>query len=239
MAASAALSTSTATVVATGSTACSALVRLLRLAGGGVLGPGSEAAACVAVWLHGGCGGLRGATTGYHIRPRTGWSRCWLQAGCSRRCSTCPGGGFQLAGLVALSVFSSSSQGCWPFTAELTRLVRCISTSITLSRSCSVPLGLHTTLQQARNTASAPHAPRVPMPAAPKNTTSCLACPWHSMDTSAMPSSNCSHAHKAHRVADMVAPGWPPGKCRLRFDVHPQSAWLDQTRIHASQLCGC
>ncbi|KAJ9512112.1 hypothetical protein QJQ45_012729 [Haematococcus lacustris] len=33
-----------------------------------------------------------------------------------------------VAGLVALSLFSSSSQGCWPFTAELTRVVRCSST---------------------------------------------------------------------------------------------------------------
>ncbi|KAJ9529755.1 hypothetical protein QJQ45_014533, partial [Haematococcus lacustris] len=46
---------------------------LLRLAGGGVLGPGSEAAGCEASWLlRGACGGLRGATTGHHIRPRTG-----------------------------------------------------------------------------------------------------------------------------------------------------------------------
>ncbi|KAJ9518801.1 hypothetical protein QJQ45_026070 [Haematococcus lacustris] len=56
-----------------GSAACSASVRLLRLAGGGVLGPGSEAAGCVASWLlHGACGELWGATTGHHIRPRTG-----------------------------------------------------------------------------------------------------------------------------------------------------------------------
>ncbi|GFH09083.1 hypothetical protein HaLaN_04162 [Haematococcus lacustris] len=78
----------------------SALVRLLRLAGRGVLGPGSEAAAYLAAWLlRGACGGLRGATTGHHIMPRTGWSRCWLQAGRSRRGSTCPAGGFQPAGL--------------------------------------------------------------------------------------------------------------------------------------------
>ncbi|GFH09113.1 hypothetical protein HaLaN_04200 [Haematococcus lacustris] len=84
-----------------GSAACSALVRLLRLADGGVLGPGSEAAAGVASWpLRGACGGLRGATTGHHIRPRTGWSRCWLHAGRSRRRSTCPVGGFQPARLV-------------------------------------------------------------------------------------------------------------------------------------------
>ncbi|KAJ9522781.1 hypothetical protein QJQ45_019807, partial [Haematococcus lacustris] len=57
-----------------GSAACSALV---RLAGWGVLGPGSEAAGSVAAWLlRGGCGGLRGATTGHHIMPRTGCSRC-------------------------------------------------------------------------------------------------------------------------------------------------------------------
>ncbi|KAJ9516644.1 hypothetical protein QJQ45_015186, partial [Haematococcus lacustris] len=137
---------------------------LLRLAGGGVLGPGSEAAGCVAAWLlRGAWGGLRGATTGHHIMPRTGRSRCWLQAGRSRRGSTCPAGGFQPAGLVALSVFSSSSQGCLPFTAELTRLVRCSSTSTTLPRSWSVPLGLHTTLRQARSTASAPQPPPVPM----------------------------------------------------------------------------
>ncbi|KAJ9515113.1 hypothetical protein QJQ45_028913, partial [Haematococcus lacustris] len=138
----------------------SALVRLLRLAGRGVLGPGSEAAACEAAWLlRGACGGLRGATTGHHIMPRTGWSRCWLQAGRTRRCSTCPAGGFQPAGLVALRLFSCLSQGCWPFTAELTRVVRCSSTSTTLPRRWSVPLGLHTTLQQARSTASAPQPP--------------------------------------------------------------------------------
>ncbi|GFH07914.1 hypothetical protein HaLaN_02791 [Haematococcus lacustris] len=185
-----------------GSAAGSALVRLLHLAGWGVLGPGSEAAAGVAAWLLrgacGACGGLRGGTTGHHIRPRTGWLRCWLQAGRSKRCSTCPAGGFQPAGIVALSVFSSSSHGCLPFTAELTRVVRCSSTSTTLPRRWPAPLGLHTTLQQARSTASAPHPPAVPMPAAPKNTTSCLTCPWRSMDTSAMSSSNCSHSHKAH-----------------------------------------
>ncbi|KAL6750711.1 hypothetical protein V8C86DRAFT_2800359, partial [Haematococcus lacustris] len=164
---------------------------LLRLAGGGVLGPGFEAAGCVgARLLRGACGGLRGATTGHHTRPRTGWPRSWLQAGRTRRCFTCPAGGFQPAGLVALSVFSSTSQGCWPFTAELTRLVRCSSTSTTLPRSWSGPLGLHTTLRQARNTASAPHPPPVPMVAAPKNTTSCLAHPWRFMDNSAMSSSN-------------------------------------------------
>ncbi|KAJ9512894.1 hypothetical protein QJQ45_029126 [Haematococcus lacustris] len=108
-----------------GSAAGSALVRLLRLAGGGVLGPGSEAAGCEASWLLcGACGGLRGATTVHHIMPRTGWSRCWLQAGRTRRWCTCPAGGFQPAGLVALRLFSCLSQGCWPFTAELTRLVR-------------------------------------------------------------------------------------------------------------------
>ncbi|KAJ9532988.1 hypothetical protein QJQ45_018070, partial [Haematococcus lacustris] len=52
---------------------------------------------------------------------------CWalalrlLAAGRTRRGSTCPAGGFQPAGLVALSLFSCLSQGCWPFTAELTR----------------------------------------------------------------------------------------------------------------------
>ncbi|KAJ9529670.1 hypothetical protein QJQ45_014402 [Haematococcus lacustris] len=55
-------------------------------------------------------------------------------------------------------LFSCLSQGCWPFTAELTRLVRCSSTSTTLSQRRSVPLGLHITLQQARSTASAPQA---------------------------------------------------------------------------------
>ncbi|KAJ9510491.1 hypothetical protein QJQ45_015954 [Haematococcus lacustris] len=154
---------------------CSALVRLLRLAGWGVLGPGSEAAACEASWLlHVACGGLRGATTGHHIRPLTGWSRRWLQAGRSRRCCTCPAGGFQSAGLVALRLFSCRSHGCWSFTAKLTRLVRCSSTSTTMPRRWSMPLGLHTTLQQARSTASALQPPLVPMPAAPKNTTSCL-----------------------------------------------------------------
>ncbi|KAJ9523773.1 hypothetical protein QJQ45_019962, partial [Haematococcus lacustris] len=69
----------------------------------------------------------------------------------------CPVGGFQPARLVGSSWFSCSSQGCWPFTAELTRVVRCSSTSTTLPSSWSAPLGLHTTLQQARNTASAPH----------------------------------------------------------------------------------
>ncbi|KAJ9526568.1 hypothetical protein QJQ45_017668, partial [Haematococcus lacustris] len=68
-----------------GSAAGSASVRLLRLAGGGVLGPGSEAAGCVAAWLlRGACGGLRGATTGHHIRPRTGW---WT----GKRASMCNG----------------------------------------------------------------------------------------------------------------------------------------------------
>ncbi|GFH17192.1 hypothetical protein HaLaN_13769 [Haematococcus lacustris] len=53
-----------------GQAAGSASVRLLRLAGGGVLGPGSEAAASEADWLlPGACGGLRGVTTGHHIRP--------------------------------------------------------------------------------------------------------------------------------------------------------------------------
>ncbi|KAJ9529772.1 hypothetical protein QJQ45_014550, partial [Haematococcus lacustris] len=180
-----------------GSDAGSALVRLLRLAGRGVLGPGSEAAGCEAAWLlRGACGGLRGATTGHHIRPLTGWSRCWLQAGRTRRWCTCPAGGFQSAGLVALRLFSCLSQGCWPFTAELTRVVRCSYTSTILPHRWSVPLGLHTTLQQARSTASAPHPP--PMPAAPKNITSCLAPPWRFMDNSAMSSSSCSHAHKAH-----------------------------------------
>ncbi|GFH14220.1 hypothetical protein HaLaN_10236 [Haematococcus lacustris] len=130
--------------------------------------------------------------------PRTGWPRSWLQAGRTRRCSTCPAGGFQPAGLVALRLFSCLSQGCWPFTAELTRLVRCSSTSTTLPRSWSVPLGLHTTLRQARNTASAPHPPAVPMVAAPKNTTSCLARQWRFKDNCAISLSNCSHAHKAH-----------------------------------------
>ncbi|KAJ9533268.1 hypothetical protein QJQ45_018395, partial [Haematococcus lacustris] len=119
-------------------------------------------------------------------------------AGRTRRCSTCPAGGFQSTGLVALRLTRCLSQGCWPFTAELTRLVRCSTTSTTLPRHWSVPLGLHTTLQQARNTASAPHPPLLPMPAAPKNTTSCLARPCRLMDTAAMSSSSCSHAHKAH-----------------------------------------
>ncbi|KAJ9518683.1 hypothetical protein QJQ45_018731, partial [Haematococcus lacustris] len=183
-----------------GSAAGSALVRLLRLADRGVLGPGSEAAGCEASWLlHGACGGLRGTLQGHYIMPRTGWSRCWLQAGRTMRWCTCPAGGFESAGLVALRLLSRLSQGCWPFTAELTRLVRCSSTSTTLPLSWSVPLGLHTTLQQARSTAPAPQPPLVPMPASPKYTTSCLARPWRSMDTSAMSSSNCSHAHKANR----------------------------------------
>ncbi|GFH08877.1 hypothetical protein HaLaN_03916 [Haematococcus lacustris] len=195
----------------------------------GSAGPGSEAAGCVAAWLlRGACNGLRGGTTGHHIRPRTGWSRCWLHAGRTRRCSTCPAGGSQPAVLVALSVFSSTSQGCLPFTAELTQVVRCSSTSTTLPRRWPAPLGLHTTLQQARNTASAPHPPPVPMLAAPKNTTSCLACPWHSMDTSAVSSSNCSHAHKAHTwwliwwhqrpVLGSVQP--QPLSCPLGVQVH-------------------
>ncbi|KAJ9518846.1 hypothetical protein QJQ45_026109 [Haematococcus lacustris] len=142
--------------------------------------------------------GLRGAIAGHHIRPCTGWSRCWLQDGRSRRRSTCPAGGFQPAGLVGCSRSSSSSHGYWPCTAELTQVVRCSSISTTLPRSWSVPLGLHTTLQQARSTASAPHPPPVPMLVAPKKTTSCLARPWRSMDTSTMSFSNYSHAHKAH-----------------------------------------
>ncbi|KAL6759439.1 hypothetical protein V8C86DRAFT_2575184, partial [Haematococcus lacustris] len=133
-----------------------------------------------AVWLPGCCMG----------RPRTGWSRCWLQAGRSSRFSTCPAGGFQPARLEGCSRSSSSSHGYWPLTAELTWVVRCHSTSTTLPRSWSVPLGLHTTFQQARNTASAPQPPLVPI-AAPKNTTSCLEGPWRSMDTSAISSSNC------------------------------------------------
>ncbi|GFH29152.1 hypothetical protein HaLaN_27765, partial [Haematococcus lacustris] len=90
------------------------------------------------------------------------------------------------ARLVGCSWSSSSSQGCLPFTAELTRVVRCLSTSTTLPGSWSMPLGLHSTFQQARNTASAPQPPLVPMLAAPKNSTSCLARPWRSMDSSAM-----------------------------------------------------
>ncbi|GFH22640.1 hypothetical protein HaLaN_20135 [Haematococcus lacustris] len=97
-----------------------ALAALAALGGRGVLGPGSEAAAGVADWLlRGACGGLRGATTGHHIMPRTGWSRCWLQAGRTKRWCTCPAGGFQPAGLGALRLFSCLSQGCWQFTAEL------------------------------------------------------------------------------------------------------------------------
>ncbi|KAJ9529778.1 hypothetical protein QJQ45_014541 [Haematococcus lacustris] len=97
-----------------GSAAGSALMRLLRLAGRGVLGPGSEAASCEASWLlRGACRGLRGATTGHYIRPLTGRSRCWLQAGRTRRRCTCPAGGFQSAGLVALRLFSCLSLGCW------------------------------------------------------------------------------------------------------------------------------
>ncbi|KAJ9531789.1 hypothetical protein QJQ45_021938 [Haematococcus lacustris] len=95
---------------------------------------------------------------------------------------------------------------CWLFTAELTRLVRNSSTGTTLPYRWAVPLGLHTTLQQARSTASAPQPPLVPMPAAPRKTTSCSTRSWRSMDTSAT-SSSCSHAHEAHRVADIVAPG--------------------------------
>ncbi|GFH21080.1 hypothetical protein HaLaN_18315 [Haematococcus lacustris] len=169
-----------------------------------------------------------GATTGHHIMLRTGWSRCWLQAERSRRRSTCPAGGCQSAGLVGCSWSSSSSHGCWPLSAELARVVRCSSTGTTLPRSWSVPLGLHTTLQQARNTTSAPHPPLVPMLAAPKNTTSCLARPWRSMDTSAMSSSNCSHAHKAHTwwltwwhrrpVLGSVQP--QPLPCPLGVQVH-------------------
>ncbi|KAJ9520847.1 hypothetical protein QJQ45_014048, partial [Haematococcus lacustris] len=61
-----------------GSAAGSALVRLLRLAGRGVLGPGSEAAGCEASWLlRRACGGLRGGTTGHHIMPGTGCLKCF------------------------------------------------------------------------------------------------------------------------------------------------------------------
>ncbi|GFH26043.1 hypothetical protein HaLaN_24120 [Haematococcus lacustris] len=52
------------------------------------LDPASEAAACVTAWMWGGWGGWREATTGHHIRPRTGCSRCWLHAGHSRRWCT-------------------------------------------------------------------------------------------------------------------------------------------------------
>ncbi|KAL6752833.1 hypothetical protein V8C86DRAFT_2743931, partial [Haematococcus lacustris] len=119
-------------------------------------------------------------------------------AGRSKRGSPCPAGGFQPAHMVGCSWFSSPSHDCLPFTAELTRVVRCSSTSTTLPRSLFEPLGLHSTLQQARSTASAPQPPLVPMPAVPKNTTSCLARPWRSMDSSATSSSTCGHAHKAH-----------------------------------------
>ncbi|KAJ9523122.1 hypothetical protein QJQ45_023887 [Haematococcus lacustris] len=166
----------------------------------GVLGPGSEAVGCVAAWLlHGGCG----IAGGHYRAPHHDlhWLVTLLAPGWVQLAVVQP------AGLVVYGSWSSSSShGCLPFTAELTRLVLCSSTSTTLPHSRSVPLGLHTTLQQAHNTASAPQPPPVPMLAAPKNTTSCLACPRRSMDTSAM-SSNCSHAHKAHRKADMVAPG--------------------------------
>ncbi|GFH20017.1 hypothetical protein HaLaN_17066 [Haematococcus lacustris] len=97
----------------------SASVRLLRLAGGGVTGPGSQAAGCVASWLlHGACGGLLGATTGHRIRPRTGWPRSWLQAGRTRRGSTCPAGGFQPAGL------RSGWAGCCPARPALSQAGR-------------------------------------------------------------------------------------------------------------------
>ncbi|KAJ9510400.1 hypothetical protein QJQ45_015866 [Haematococcus lacustris] len=49
--------------------------------------------------------------------------------------------------------------GCRPFTAELDLLVRRSSTSTTLPHRWPTPLDLHTTLQQARNTASAPQPP--------------------------------------------------------------------------------
>ncbi|KAJ9520157.1 hypothetical protein QJQ45_030077 [Haematococcus lacustris] len=149
-------------------------------------------------WLHGACGRVRGATTGLRIRPCTrlvtqlaaGWAQqavvqlpCW---------------GFQSVGLVALRLFSWLSQGCWPYTGELTRLMQCSSTRTTLPRRWSVPLGLHTTFQQACSAASAPQPPRVPMPAAPKSTTSCLARLWRFMDTSAISSTSCIYAHKAY-----------------------------------------
>ncbi|KAJ9510978.1 hypothetical protein QJQ45_027796 [Haematococcus lacustris] len=49
--------------------------------------------------------------------------------------------------------------GCRPFTAELDLVVRRSSTSTTLPHRWPTPLDLHTTLQQARNTASAPQPP--------------------------------------------------------------------------------
>ncbi|GFH23121.1 hypothetical protein HaLaN_20683 [Haematococcus lacustris] len=89
------------------------LSALAALGWQGSAGPGSEAAGCEAAWLlRGGCGGMRGATTGQHIRPLTGWSRCWLQAGRTRRWCTCPAGGFQSAGLVALHLFWAAFP-CW------------------------------------------------------------------------------------------------------------------------------
>ncbi|GFH21703.1 hypothetical protein HaLaN_19061 [Haematococcus lacustris] len=60
---------------------------------------------------------------------------------------------------------------------------------------------------QARSTASAPQPTRVPMPAEPKKTTSCSTQSQRLIDTSAISSSSCRRAYKAHMVADMVASG--------------------------------
>ncbi|KAJ9510625.1 hypothetical protein QJQ45_027494 [Haematococcus lacustris] len=204
----------------------------LRLAGWGVLGPGSEAAGCVAAWLlHGACGALRGANTGLHIRPWTGWSRCWLQAGRSRRGSTCPAGGFQSAGLVALRLLSQLSQGCLPFTAELTRLVLCSSTSTTLPRRWSVPLGLHTTLQQARSTASAPHPPRKVKDDAWRHRYLCCCIHWLLQDI--MPQHVADSLTRRAKVNDKDTPNTQPSPERSLLDAGPLSPM--QTHIPYKQ----
>ncbi|KAJ9532985.1 hypothetical protein QJQ45_018084 [Haematococcus lacustris] len=137
----------------------------------------------LAVWLPGCCMGPVGACVGQVLGTTSCPALAGHAAGRSKRCSTCPVEGFQSAGLVALRLLSLLSQGCWPFTDELTRVVRYSSTSTTLPRRWSVPLGLHTTLQQARSTASAPQPPLVPMVAAPKNTTNCLLGPNDTEDS--------------------------------------------------------
>ncbi|KAJ9527092.1 hypothetical protein QJQ45_025185 [Haematococcus lacustris] len=112
----------------------------------------------------------------------------------------------QSSGLVGLLLSSSFSQGWGLFMIELTLLVLNSSTVTTLLGTLSVGLpllGLSTTLRQACSTALAPHPPRVPMPALPENTTSCLRAPHCCWDTLAASSSNCM-AHKAHNADDIL-----------------------------------
>ncbi|GFH23832.1 CULLIN_2 domain-containing protein [Haematococcus lacustris] len=107
-----------------------------------------------------------------------------LRACCKVVCR--PRGTCQHRGRVVLvdehrtSRVSSAVNGQQPCEAELDKL------SATRPAGWKPPEGQVEPRLQARNTASAPQPPAVPMTAAPKNTTSSLAHPWRFMDNSAI-----------------------------------------------------